>query len=175
MKYAYIESMRGQHAIHKMCEWLGVSRPGYYKWSSRKPGDQAQRREQVRQAVALVFDQFKRRYGDPRITVELNESGVPYSVNHVARLVAELGLKARNGKYFKFSPSTNAINHVSNNLIGRNFSASKPDEKWVSDITYIQLERGFVYLAVIMDLFTRQIIGWALDKTMTTDLIIEAL
>ena len=88
--------------------------------------------------------------------------------------MAETGLKARNGKNFKFYPSGNAINHVSDNLLGRDFSANAPDEKWVSDITYIKLERGFVYLAVIMDLFSRQIIGWALDTSMTAELIIEA-
>ncbi|MEW8317495.1 MAG: IS3 family transposase [Candidatus Thiodiazotropha sp.] len=174
MKYAYVESLRGQHAIHKMCAWLNVSRSGYYKWRNRKPSKQALQREKVRQAVILVYEQFKQRYGAPRIRVELNEAGIPCSLNHVARLMAESGLKARNGRNFKFYPSGNAINHVSDNLLRRNFSASAPNEKWVSDITYIKLEHGFVYLAVIMDLFSRQIIGWALDTSMTTELIIEA-
>ena len=128
----------------------------------------------MRQAVILVFEQFNKRYGAPRIRVELNEAGITCSLNHIARLMAESGLKARNGKNYKYFPSGNAINHVSDNLLGRDFSASAPDEKWASDITYIKLERGFVYLAVIMDLFSRQVIGWALDTTMTTDLIIEA-
>lgn len=137
MKYAYVESLRGQHAIHKMCVWLNVSRSGYYKWRNREPSEQALRREQVRQAVILVFDQFKQRYGAPRIRVELNEVGISCCRNYVAKLMAETGLKARNGKNFKFYPSGNAINHVSDNLLGRDFSANAPDEKWVSDITYI--------------------------------------
>lgn len=166
-----MNSLRGSHAIDKMCRWLDVSRSGYYKWRNRVPSEQAQRRAQVREAVILTFDRFKKRYGAPRIAVELRESGMDCSRNHVARLMAESGLKARNGKCFRFFPAPNAINHVSANLLGRDFSAAQPDEKWVSDITYIKLDRGFAYLAVIMDLFSRQIIGWALDSTMTSELI----
>ena len=174
MKYAYIESLRGHHAVYKMCQWLAVSRSGYYKWRARDPSEQAVRREQVRQVVVETFHRFKQRYGAPRLTVELNETGTPCSENHVAKLLASSGLRARNGKNFKFFPSANALNHVSDNLLKRDFRASRPNEKWVSDITYIKIERGFVYLAVIMDLFSRKIIGWALDGQMTTDLIIEA-
>jgi putative transposase len=174
MKYAFMKEQSEHHAIDKMCRWMGVSRSGYYKWLHRKPSEQAVRRAHVHAAVTLTFDRFKKRYGAPRIAVELNASGIACSVNHIARLMAESGLKARNGKNFKFFPSANAINHVSDNLLGRDFSAATPNEKWVSDITYIKLDKGFAYLAVIMDLFSRQIIGWALDSTMTTELICEA-
>jgi transposase InsO family protein len=174
MKYAFIDAQRGQHTIAKMCNWLGVSRAGYYKWLNREPSEQALRRAHVHKAVVITFDRFKKRYGSPRIAVELNEAGVRCSRNHVARLMADAGLKARNGKNFKFFPSPNAINHVSDNILGRDFKAAAPNEKWVSDITYIKLDRGFVYLAVVMDLFSRQIIGWSLDSTMTSELICDA-
>lgn len=174
MKYAYIESQRDFHSIVKMCLWLNVSRSGYYKWRSREPSARAQRRELVKQAVMTTFEQFKQRYGAPRLTVELNEAGISCSLNHIAQLLAECGLQARNGKNFKYFPSVQAINHVSDNLLARQFTAKAPNEKWVSDITYIKVERGFVYLAVIMDLFSRKIIGWALDKHMTNELIISA-
>lgn len=174
MKYAFIEEHRKAHAIEKMCGWLEVSRAGFYKWRHREPSEQAVRRAYVSKAVALTFNRFQKRYGAPRIAAELQDEGIACSVNHVAQLMAAAGLKARNGKNFKFFPSGNAINHVAENKLGRNFSASAPNEKWVSDITYIKLERGFVYLAVIMDLFSRQIIGWALDSTMTTDLVTQA-
>jgi len=174
VRYAYIESLRDQYAITKMCRWLDVSRSGYYKWRNREPSDQAKRRAYVNLAIHDVFHRRNKRYGAPRVTVELNEAGIACSLNHVAQLMAEAGLKARNGKNFKFFPSANAINHVSDNLLARDFTASKPNEKWVSDITYIKLDRGFVYLAVIMDLFSRRIIGWAVDTSMTTDLIVDA-
>lgn len=174
MRYAYIESLRDQCSIAKMCGWLQVSRSGYYKWRNRGPSQRKQIKEYVEQAVIQCFAAFKHRYGAPRITVELNESGIPCSLNHIAQLMAQNGLQARNGKHYKYFPGPNATNHVSDNLLRRDFSASKPNEKWVSDITYIRLERGFVYLAVIMDLFSRKIIGWSLDTTMTNQLIIDA-
>jgi hypothetical protein len=93
VKYAYIESQRGQHAILKMCRWLNVSRSGYYKWRNRMPCQQSLQREQVRQAVILTFEQFKKRYGAPRIKIELNEAGISCSLNHVAKLMAESGLR----------------------------------------------------------------------------------
>ena len=157
-----------------MCRWSGVSRSGFYQWRKRGPSSLAVRREYVREAVVLTFERFKKRYGAPRIHVELNEAGIGCSLNHIAKLMAQNGLKARNGKGFKYSPSNNMFTHVSDNLLKRKFDADRPNEKWVSDITYIKIERGHVYLAVIMDLFSRQIIGWAMDKTMTTDLILDA-
>lgn len=174
MRYAYIERNRTENAITKMCRWLCVSRSGYYKWRSRNPGPQAQRRLLVEQATLIAFKQFKCRYGAPRLAIELQSSGVPCSVNHIAKLLAANDLKAKNGKDYKYFPSVQATNHVSDNLLAREFTASKPNEKWVSDITYIKLERGFAYLAVVMDLFSRKIIGWSLDTTMTNQLIIDA-
>ena len=143
-------------------------------WRHRSESPQAVQRRQVEQAVIRTFNQFKQRYGAPRLTLELNESGIPGCRNHIARLIADNGLKARNGKGYKDFLSFNAMNYVSDNRLVRNFKASRPNEKWVSDITYIRLEHGFVYLAVIMDLFSRKIIGWALDKHMTNALILEA-
>jgi putative transposase len=160
--------------VANMCRWLLVSRSGYYKWRCREPCQQAVRREHVGQAVIVAFNQFKKRYGAPRGTVELNESGVHCSLNHIMQLMAETGLKARNGKNYRYFPSPNIFNHLSGNLLQRDFTASKPNEKRVSDITCVRVKGGHVYLAVILDLFSRQIIGWAMDTNMATDLIIEA-
>jgi transposase InsO family protein len=169
-----MESLKEQYSIVKMCCWLAVSRAGYYKWRAREPSQQAHYREIVRRALVTTFVQLKKRYGAPRLAVELNESGIACSVNHVAKLLSEEGLKARNGKNFKYSPSGEATNNLAENLLNRNFEADKPNTKWVSDITYIPVRGGHVYLAVIMDLFSRKIIGWSLDKTMTTNLIKDA-
>lgn len=157
-----------------MCLWLNVSRSGYYKWRNRDVSTSQQRKRLVEAAASSTFFAFNHCYGAPRLTIELNESGIPCSVNYIAKIMAEMGLQAKNGKGYKYFPSINARNNVSDNLLARNFSASKPNEKWTSDITYIKLERGFVYLAVIMDLFSRKIIGWSLDTTMTNQLIIDA-
>jgi len=174
VKYAFIESLRGEFKIIKMCCWLNVSRSGYYRWRCREPSQRAIKRELLRCAVVDVYHQFKKRYGAPRITEELNALGVPCSKNHVAELLQIEGLKARNGKAFKYQPSAYATYNVSPNLLARNFTARRPDEKWVSDISYIDVAGEWMHLAVIMDLYSRQIIGWAVDETMTTELILEA-
>ena len=157
-----------------MCAWLDVHRSSFYKWRHRGPSDQAKRREYIKSAVVITFDQYKQRYGAPRIAVELNETGIECSVNHIAELMAEAGLKARNGKKFKYCPSTKGSSNVSDDLLRWKFQEDRPDEKLVSVITYINVARGRVYLAVVMDLFSRQIRGWALGRTMTTELITDA-
>ena len=174
VKYAFIDSLRGQYSIQKMCRWADVSRSGYYKWRHRKLSASAIRKLEAERLLINLFNRFKARYGSPRMTVELNESGFAISENTVAKLMSQQGLRARNGKGYKYFPDVLAKNHVSDNLLKRNFTASGPDQKWVSDITYIKVEKGFVYLAVIMDLFSRKIIGWSLDTTMTNQLIMDA-
>lgn len=174
MKYAFIDSRRDEFKITRMCRWLKVSRAGYYQWRTRQPALRSVQREWVRGAVVDVYRQFKQRYGAPRITEELNALGVRCSKNHVAELLQCEGLKARNGKAFKYRPSASATYHVSPNLLARRFTAKRPDEKWVSDITYIDVDGEWLHLAVILDLYSRQVIGWAVDETMTTELILEA-
>lgn len=174
MKYAFIESLRGQYAISKMCKWAQVSRAGYYKWRNREPSARDLRKLEAERLLVKRFHELKSRYGSPRMTLELNESGFSISENTVAKIMSEQDLRARCGKGYNYFPDVLAHNHVSDNLLRRDFTASKPDEKWVSDITYIKIEKGFVYLAVIMDLFSRKIIGWSLDSTMTNQLIIDA-
>lgn len=174
MKYAYIDSLRGKFTVVKMCRWAGVSRSGYYKWRSREPSERELRTLEAERLLVNLFNRFKSRYGSPRMTVELNEGGFEISENTVAKLMVKQGLRARNGKAYNYFPDVLAHNHVSDNRLRRNFTASKPDEKWVSDITYIKIEKGFVYLAVIMDLFSRKIVGWSLDTTMTNQLIMDA-
>lgn len=174
MKYASIESLRGQYTIVKMCRWADVSRSGYYKLRQRKLSARDMRKLEAEHLLVNLFSCFKFRYGSPRMTVELNERGFAISENTVAKRMSEQGLRARNGKGYKYFPDVLANNHVSDNLLRRNFTASIPDEKWGSDITYIKVNKGHVYLAVITDLFSRKIIDWSLDTTMTNQLIIDA-
>lgn len=174
MRYAFIETHRDEFSIVKMCRWLTVSRSGYYKWREREPSFEETYRELVRASIHIKFNELKKRYGAPRLAVELNADGIACCVNQVAKLMSEEGLKARNGKNFKYSPSGVTTNNIADNLLNRHFDADKPNQKWVSDITYIPVRGGHVYLAVVMDLFSRKIIGWSLDKTMTTKLILDA-
>jgi len=149
-------------------------RDGYYKWRNREPSNQLLNKLIVIQAMLQTSNQFKQRYGAPRLARQLNKEDVECSVNYIAKLLAECGLKARNGKRFKYPAAGKKVGNVSDNLLDREFYAEKPNEKWVSDITYIRTENGFVYLAVVMDLFSRKIIGWAMDDSMETELISDA-
>ena len=158
-----------------MCRCLGLSRSGYYAWRQRPVSERTQRRELVGHAVEAAYHDFHKRYGAPRLTVELNESGIPCSVNHVARLLHEKGLRARNGKGFKYRPRTEAGTNVSDNLLARRFAASRPDAKWVTDITYIRVGKQWLFLAAVLDLFSRRIVGWALDDHMRESLVLDAL
>lgn len=158
-----------------MCRLLSVSRSGFYAWLKRPASPREQRRALVGMAVEEAYTQFKKRYGAPRLTVELNAQGIPCSLNHVADLLRERGLKARNGKGFRYWPRTEAMTNVNENLLRRDFSTTGPNRKWVSDITYIRVGRVWLYLAAVMDLFSRKIVGWALDNHMREGLIMQAL
>jgi len=158
-----------------MCRVLAVSRSGFYAWLKRPVCLRDQRRALVGSAVETAYSQFKKRYGAPRLTVELNVQGIPCSLNHVAALLKERGLRARNGKGFRYCAKTEAMTNVSDNLLRRNFEASAPNLKWVSDITYIKVGRTWLYLAAVLDLFSRKIVGWALDNHMRESLILDAL
>jgi transposase InsO family protein len=157
-----------------MCRVLKVSRSGFYAFVKRPVSARQQRRELVIQAVEGNFIAFKKRYGAPRLTDELNDQGIACSRNHVAQLLQEKGLRARNGKGFRYRPRVESKTHVSGNLLARKFEADEPNQKWVSDITYIRVGRVWLFLAVVLDLFSRKVIGWALDKHMRESLIMEA-
>jgi putative transposase len=157
-----------------MCEMLSVPRTSFYAWLTRPVSQRDQRRALVGRAVETAYIQFKKRYGAPRLAEELNDCGIECSVNHVAELLRERGLRARNGKGFKYRPRTEARTNVSENLLGRKFAVDEPNRKWVSDITYIKVARTWLYLAVVLDLYSRKVVGWALDTHMRESLILEA-
>jgi transposase InsO family protein len=149
---------------------MGVSRSGFNKWLDRPESARAKRKEDYTQRVKETYEEFEAAYGAPRITEELNALGYPCSENYIARIMAEQGIRARNGKGFKYSRHSLTMNNVSDN-----FHADKPNEKWTSDITYIWVESKWLYLATVMDLYSRLIVGWSFGESMTEALIEEAL
>ena len=157
-----------------LCRVLKVSRSGFYAFLKRPVSARQQRKELVSQAVESAFGAFKKRYGAPRLTDELNDQGIACSRNYIALLLQEKGLRARNGKGFRYRPRVESKPHVSENLLARKFDVDEPNRKWVSDITYIRVGRTWLFLAVVLDLFSRKVIGWALDKHMRESLILEA-
>jgi len=158
-----------------MCRAMNVSRSGLNKWLNRPESTRTQRKSLYEQKVIETFEQFEAIYGAPRITEELNALGLPCSENFIAKIMAEQGIRARNGKGFKYSQKGLSMNNVSDNLLWRDFSADKPNQKWTSDITYIWVKNKWLYLATVMDLYSRRIIGWSFGETMTVELIEQAL
>ncbi len=158
-----------------MCRALKVSRSGFYRWLSSPDSRWQLKRRLITANVLDVYARFKARYGAPRIAKELSALGISCSKNYVANIMHSEGLRARNGKAFKYSRHSPAMINVARNVLKRQFAVDKPNQKWVTDITYIWVKDQWLYLATVMDLFSRSIIGWSLDLTMTEQLNTDAL
>jgi transposase InsO family protein len=158
-----------------MCRALKVSRSGFYRWLGCPDSRWKLKRQLITANVLDVYATFKARYGAPRIAKELSALGISCSKNYVANIMHSEGLRARNGKAFKYSRHSPAMINVAKNVLKREFAVDKPNQKWVTDITYIWVKDQWLYLATVMDLFSRSIIGWSLDITMTEQLNTDAL
>ena len=170
-----IREYTNEFPVMLMCRVLSVSRSGYYRWLDRPRSQRLQHREHMEKHVLDIYATYKARYGAPRIAKELAALGVSCSTNLTAKILQLQGLKAHNGKAFNYGAHALAMHNVSENLLWRRFGASKPNEKWTTDITYIWIEKQWLYLAVVMDLYSRCIVGWSLDTSMTEKLITDAL
>ena len=150
-----------------MCKVLNVSSSGFYYWRKHPVGSRQLNQDQLINHIRQVHGKSQSRYGSPRIADELREQGVNASRNRIARLMKKVGL--RSIMYKKFRVQTTESNHhypVSENVLNREFTADKPGQKWVSDITYIATGQGWLYLTVILDLADRKVVGWAMSDSM---------
>lgn len=170
-----INKNRSQYPIQMMCRMLQVSESGYYSWCHRKPSIRTQRHEMLKSEIKLIFDDEKQRVGVRRITARLRQEGNTVCRKTVAKIMNALGLRAKGRRKYKATTNSRHSLPISPNLLEQNFSAQKPNEKWVSDITYIATDEGWLYLAVVMDLYSRKIVGWSLSDRMTATLVIDAL
>jgi|TARA_B110000438_G_C15722713_1_gene610572 transposase InsO family protein len=170
-----INEFKQRFTVVLMCRALKVSRSGFYCWLNCSDSRWKLKRRLITANVLDVYASFKARYGAPRITRELASLGISCSKNYVANIMHSEGIRARNGKAFKYSRHSPAMMNVARNVLKRQFAVDKPNLKWVTDITYIWVKDKWLYLATVMDLFSRSIIGWSLDLTMTEQLITDAL
>ena len=175
MRYGFIEAHKGTWPVHLMCDVLNVSRSGYYGWRGRAPGQRAQANAELEQRIVELFHRHRQRYGAPRITDDLREAGFSCSENRVARRMQALGLKAVQAKPYKVTTDSTHKRAVAPDLIEQDFGADGLNQKWVSDISYVRTDEGWLYLAVVMDLYSRAIIGWAMRPRMTQHLVCDAL
>ena len=157
-----------------MCHVLEVSTSGYYAWR-RWPTVSKQEDERLLVEIKAIYAETKRRYGSPRIHRKLRERGICCGQKRVARLMCEHGLRARRRRHFKVTTDSRHALPVAENVLARRFEVKVPNARWAADITYIWTHQGWLYLAVVMDLFSRRIVGWSMQQTMERQLVISAL
>lgn len=162
-------------SIRMMCKMLIVSPSGYYGWRDRPPSKRAQENTILTEKIKDIFDDENSRVGAKRITKRLRLEGTHVSRHRVARIMRKNGWRAKAARKFKATTNSNHKLPVAPNLLQQNFSAGRPNEKWVSDITYVWTEEGWLYLAVVMDLYSRMVVGWSMHERMTSKLVIDAL
>jgi transposase InsO family protein len=176
MKYQFIAAHRQEFEIRAMCRVLQVSRSGYYAWCKRPVSEREMANQKLTEQIEEIHQQSRQTYGSPRIHAELTNRGVQCGHNRVARLMRQAELRAKQNQKFKVKTTDSAHNYpVAPNLLEQDFQASRPNEKWVADITYIATAEGWLYLATVMDLYSRRIVGWAMGDTLARSLPLAAL
>jgi transposase InsO family protein len=158
-----------------MCRVLGIASSRYYEWERKQQSERAVKDDDLLASIRHIFAKFRGRYGAPRVHDQLAREGMRVSRKRVARLMREAGLRAKGRRKYKATTDSNHALPVAPNLLERNFHAEQPDSVWVSDITYIWTRQGWMYLAVVLDLYSRKVVGWSLAERMTAALVCNAL
>jgi putative transposase len=165
-----------EYPIRRMCRVLNVSVSGYYAWKHHEPSAQQQRREKLSDAIETFHADSKGAYGYRKIHEDIVEKfDEPCCLETVRRIMKEKGLRSTRGRKFVMTTDSNHTMPVAENILDRDFEADAPNEKWVTDITYIPTHQGWTYLATVMDLYARRIVGWATSKRIDTALVSQAL
>jgi len=175
VRYRFIEEHRAQWPVRLLCQVLGVSAGGYYAWRDRPASAQEQRREALVVAIRAIHQEVKQRYGSPRVHAELVARGQACCVNTVAKLMRAHGITAKTQRNFRCTTDSNHDRPVADNLLERQFEPTAANRAWVADITYIPTREGWLYLAAVEDLYSRQIVGWSMGERITSRLVVDAL
>ena len=175
MRYICIDRRRTQYPVRMMCRILKVSRSGYYAWRVRPESQRAKTDRELTVLIRRIHIDSDGVYGAVKITAELNEEGSHCGRHKVARLMRKAGLKGYPKRSFKVTTQRDPSHPVADNLLEQDFTAETPNERWASDITYISTHQGWLFLAVVMDLYSRRIVGWSMDRWINRQLVIDAL
>jgi len=176
VKFAFIAKHRGIWETRQMCATLGVSRAGFYEWLSRPDAPRTVENRRLALQIRASFEQSDKTYGSPRVWRDLRAWGFAIGRHRVARLMALEGLRARGKRRrLPFDHGVRSENVIAPNLLDRRFEAAAPNQRWVADFTYIWTDEGWLYFAVVLDLFSRRIVGWSMSSTMTAQLVTDAL
>jgi putative transposase len=175
VRFAFIEVEKAQFPIIVSCAVLGVSRAGFYAWRGRPLSTRAVADQQLAVAVAVIFAESRQRYGSPRVHYELGERQQHVGRKRVARLMRAQGLRARARRRFRTTTDSQHTLPIAPNVLARRFATPAPNTVWVTDMTYLWTLEGWLYLVVILDLFSRRVVGWAMNERMTRQLTLDAL
>jgi putative transposase len=176
MKYQAIEACKAEFPVSRLCAVLNIAESGYYAWLNQAPSAHKQENRELQQSICTIWKQYRGVYGAPRIYAELQEQGIKVGHNRVARLMREAGIQGKTTRKRRPHTTQSDPTHpVAANVLDRQFTATHPNEVWLTDITYIDTDEGFLYLAAVLDLYSRQIVGMAMTDHLRTDLVESAL
>ena len=175
MRFRFIADHQDEFPVTRLCQVLKVSPSGYYAWRQRAVSGREMANQELVKRIETVYNDSGETYGSPRVYRELKAAGVACSENRVARLMRLRQLRPKQVRRYKSTTKRNKAHPVAPNVLNRDFTADRPDHKWLSDITYIPTGEGWLYLAAILDLYARRIVGWAMSDRMTSDLTLTAL
>jgi len=178
MRYAFIEEQRAQHSVRRMCRLLAVSPAGYYEWRGRAPSARSVANEGLRDAIVRTHQESRGTYGRLRVRKALRDAGLHVGVHRVGRLMKSAGIAGISPRRFRKTTDSDHALPIAENVLGRNFDVEViggPNRVWASDITYLPTREGWLYLAVVLDLFSRRVVGWSMKMTMDRSLVIDAL
>ena len=175
MRFGFIATEKACYPVALLCRVLGVSRSGYYAWHQRPPAERALADQSLTLEVAAIHAESRGRYGSPRVHAELRGRGQRLGRKRVARLMRMAGLRARERRRFRCTTDSGHGMAIKGNLLARRFAVSAPNTGWVTDITYLWTLEGWLYLAVILDLFSRRVVGWTLSERLERRLALDAL
>ena len=175
MKYAFIQAHSKQYKISRLCQALEVSPSGYYDWRDRPESTRARQNRQLLIKIRLFHQASREIYGSPRIHEDLVEAGERVSVTRVARLMTQHGIQSKMAKKFVITTDSKNTLQPAPDRLKRQFSVEAPDQAWVSDTTFIPTRQGWLFLAVVVELYSRQILGWAMGERNNAQLVQDAL
>lgn len=175
MKFQFVAKHQGRYPIRRVCALLGISRSGYYAWRNRKPSQREHRMQILISNIRGAYKRSRKIYGSPRVYAQLKKQGIACNLKTVAKYMRQEGLKGQ--RKYRRIVTTNSRHAfpVAPNLLNRAFHAERPNQKWVGDITYIRTAEGWLYLAGVLDLFSRKVVGWEMSSFIDADLVERAL
>ena len=175
MKYAWIKEQSNNYPVATLCRFIGVSRSCYYDWLNSPKTDREKENEVLTEHLTNLFEDSRKTYGTRRLKRKLAEQDIHISRRRIGRLMRKTGLFCKTKKRFKATTNSRHNQPIAPNLLDRQFEVSEPDRYYVGDITYIATLEGWLYLAIVIDLFSRQVVGWSMDKQMKAKLVNDAL